>query len=128
VIWLAWRQIRSQFLVVLGVLAVLGIALALTGPNLVHIYDTVIKPCESRTNCGNVGNFEHEDRFLQGISLLLLIAPALVGMFWGAPLVARELESNTFRLAWTQSVPRVRWLAAKLGVGGLATVVTVGLL
>jgi ABC-type multidrug transport system ATPase subunit len=32
--------------------------------------------------------------------------PVLIGMFWGAPLVARELETGTFRLAWTQSVTR----------------------
>ena len=48
-------------------------------------------------------------------------SPALIGMFWGAPLVARELETGTFRLAWTQSVTRTRWLAVKLGVVGLAS-------
>ena len=36
-------------------------------------------------------------------------------MFWGAPLLAREFETGTFRLAWTQSVTRTRWLAVKLG-------------
>ena len=84
-IWLAWRQIRSQTLVVVGVLAVIGIALAITGPNLVHVYDTVVKPCAAKSNCGNVGSFSNRDRFLQSVSLLLLIAPALVGMFWGTP-------------------------------------------
>jgi ABC-type transport system involved in multi-copper enzyme maturation permease subunit len=38
----------------------------------------------------------------------LLPIPALLGMFWGAPLIARELESGTYRLAWTQSVTRRR--------------------
>jgi ABC-type transport system involved in multi-copper enzyme maturation permease subunit len=128
VIWLAWRQMRSQFLVVAGVLVVIGVALALTGPNLVHLYDAVVRPCEARSNCGAVASFSHKYRFLQGVSLLLLIAPALVGMFWGAPLVAREFENNTFRLVWSQSVSRARWLGAKLGLGCLATVVTVGLL
>jgi hypothetical protein len=75
-----------------------------------------------------VENFAHTDRFLQSISLLLLIAPALVGMFWGAPLAAREFEAGTFRLLWTQSTSRMRWLAAKLGIGCLVTAVTVGLL
>ena len=42
-------------------------------------------------------------------------------MFWGAPLVARELETGTFRLAWTQSVSRLRWLLVKLGLVGLAS-------
>jgi hypothetical protein len=128
VIWLAWRQIRTQVAVVAGVLVLLGLALALTGPHLVHLYDTVIKPCEAKTNCGDVGTFSNNDRFLQSVSLLLLIAPALAGMFWGAPLVAREFESNNFRLVWTQSVSRVRWLTAKLAIGGLVTAATVGLL
>lgn len=127
-IWLSWRQLRTQVVVVGAVLVVIGIALALTGSNLVHIYDTVIKPCEARSSCGGVGSFSNKYRFLQAVSLLLLIAPALVGMFWGAPLVAREFENNTFRLAWSQSVSRVRWLAAKLGVGCLITVITIGLL
>lgn len=127
-IWLAWRQLRNQILIVTGVLVALGIALAITGPNLVHIYDSVVKPCESRSNCGAVFYFANEDRFLQSVSLLLLIAPALAGMFLGAPLVARELENNTFRLVWTQSVSRVRWLAAKIGMGALAAMATVGLL
>ena len=51
-IWLAWRQLRSQAVVVALVLGAIAIALALTGPSLVHTYDAVIKPCEARTNCG----------------------------------------------------------------------------
>ena len=50
---------------------------------------------------------------------VLVALPALVGAFWGAPLVARELESGTYRLAWAQSVTRTRWLAVKLAVAGL---------
>ena len=41
-------------------------------------------------------------------------------MFSGAPLAARELETGTFRLAWTQGVTRTRWLAAKLAIAGIA--------
>jgi hypothetical protein len=49
-------------------------------------------------------------------------------MFWGAPLIAHELETGTFRLAWTQSVSRLRWLLVKLGLVGLASMVAAGLL
>ena len=54
--------------------------------------------------------------------------PAVLGMFWGAPLVARELEAGTFRLAWTQSRSRLNWLGAKLAVTGLATLAVQGLI
>ena len=50
------------------------------------------------------------------------------GLFWGAPLVTRELEAGTFRLAWNQSVARTRWMAVKLAAVGLAAMLTAGLL
>lgn len=33
-------------------------------------------------------------------------------MVIGAPLLGLELERGTWRLAWSQTVPRTRWLAA----------------
>jgi hypothetical protein len=65
--------------------------------------------------------------YLLGAGLLLL-TPAVIGIFWGAPLIAREVESGTFRLAWNQSVTRTRWLAVKLAAVGLASVAAAGLL
>ncbi|MDP9868317.1 MULTISPECIES: ABC transporter permease [Streptosporangium] len=52
----------------------------------------------------------------------MLVLPALVGLFWGAPLISRELEAGTHLLVWNQSVTRTRWLAAKLALTGLAAV------
>ena len=58
----------------------------------------------------------------------ILLAPAVIGLFWGAPLIARELETGTSALAWNQSVTRTRWLAVKLTAVGLtAMAVTEGL-
>jgi hypothetical protein len=61
------------------------------------------------------------DGFLAN-GLILQVLPALIGAFLGAPLLARELESGTFRFAWTQGFGRVRWTLAKLVA--LAVVVT----
>jgi hypothetical protein len=53
--------------------------------------------------------------------------PGLLGMFVGAPLVARELESGTFRFAWSQGTHRLRWITVKLVLLGAAlTVLTFG--
>ena len=52
--------------------------------------------------------------------LVILIAPAIIGIFWGAPLIARELETGTCRLAWNQSITRTRWLTVKLVLIGVA--------
>ena len=56
------------------------------------------------------------------------MAPAVLGIFWGGPLVARELETGTYRLVWNQSVTRGHWLAAKLGLSVVATTLAVGIL
>ncbi|WP_434438692.1 hypothetical protein [Lentzea sp. E54] len=47
----------------------------------------------------------------------------VIGMFWGAPLIARELEERTYFVAWGQDVSPVRWLRGKLLVLGVLAVV-----
>ena len=59
--------------------------------------------------------------------IISYLMPAIIGMFWGAPLISRELEGGTYRLAWSQSVTRSRWLAVKLGLLGLAAMAVAGL-
>ncbi|MFE3940307.1 ABC transporter permease [Streptomyces sp. NPDC059118] len=60
--------------------------------------------------------------------LLMMVLPAFVGIFVAGPVIARELESGTYRLAWTQSVTPARWLAAKLAVPTAVTLVSVSVL
>lgn len=127
----SWRQFRLQALIGAAGLVVVGVILLVTGPNLVHLYDTAAAAC--RTNVGPAAGCNNPigdtDARLQALALaLVLIVPVLIGMFWGAPLVARELETGTFRLAWTQSVSRLRWLVVKLGLVGLASAAVGGLL
>jgi hypothetical protein len=128
-IWLAWRQFRAQTYVVLGLLVVIAVAFALTGPHLVHLYDTTVATCGAHNDCSSVQtSFLHHDRILQGLNFLLLLGPALLGIFWGAPLIARELESGTYRLAWSQSVTRSRWIVTKFCLVGLLSMIATGLL
>jgi hypothetical protein len=129
-IWLTWRQFRAQTLVAAGALALLAVAFAVTGPQLVHLYDTTVATCQTQHDCQAATSvFTSQDNFLQGlIRLVMLVAPALIGIFWGAPLIARELEAGTQRMVWTQSVTRLRWLAVKLGLAGLASMAAAGLL
>jgi hypothetical protein len=132
--WLTWRQFRAQAVVAGAALVAVAIALAITGPHLVSLFDSNgLATC--RAGCGaDAGHFINEVKgsgteliFYGGIFLVYAV-PALIGLFWGAPLVSREFEAGTFRLAWNQSVPRDRWMAVKLGFIGLAAVVTAGLL
>lgn len=62
-----------------------------------------------------------DDALLNILLVALRGFPLLVGMFLGAPLLAKEFETGTFRFAWTQGIGRVRWLTAKLALLGAAT-------
>lgn len=125
----SWRQFRAQGAVA-GLLLVLAAIVGLvTGPHLVHLYDTTVRSCGSSQSCSTARQImENTDRLLLVLlDGLVLATPLLIGMFWGAPLVARELEEGTFRLAFTQSVSRRRWILSKLALGGLASVAASGL-
>jgi len=124
--WWAWRLHRSQMLAAAAVLAALAIWMAVTGLSFAHEYrDLGIASClAARGDCGQaIDQFEALHRGLAFLVPLFLVAPGLIGVFWGAPLIAREVEAGTHRLAWTQSVSRRRWLSWQLGVLGAGTVV-----
>jgi hypothetical protein len=128
----AWLQFRSQAAIVFGALAIVALALALYGANLAHAYD--VSPFAAcHADCGALATgFLQEHATAQDVSHFLGIAvvaiPGLIGAFWGAPLAAREFETGSFRLAWTQTVTRGRWLAVKLGVVGWCSLAVSGLL
>lgn len=113
--WLTVRQHRMQLLVTAGILTAIGAVL------LVHSITT------RDAMAGVTGDaleplLRDRVREMRNLITWLPAAPVLIGLFWGAPLLAREIESGTHLLAWTQSVTRRRWLAVKLGV--LAAAVT----
>ena len=132
--WLTWRQFRWQAVTAAAVLAVLAIALGVTGFGLSTRFDQAgLSACHSA--CSSLAsNFIQDLRgtpyaaLFFGCVVLMYLAPALMGIFWGAPLIAREFEAGTHRLAWNQSITRARWSAVKLGLIGLAAVGTAGLL
>ncbi|MFJ5926371.1 transporter [Kitasatospora sp. NPDC092948] len=136
--WLTWRQYRAQAWVALAVLAAVCAVLLPTGRRLADLYDSSGLPGCARTG---VGCAQARSAFAAAVRadaavtslfylavVLLLVLPVLLGMFAGVPLVARELESGSFRLTWTQGVTRTRWLAVRLGLVGGAVLVLSGLL
>ena len=128
-LWLTYRLFRVQWLIALGALVAVGVALVATGPGLVHLYDTTVAPCAAHHDCPAATTaLAAKDHLLQQLGPVVLVLPAVVGMFWGGPLVARELETGTTKLAWTQSVSRLRWLVTKVVLLGLASVAVAGLL
>lgn len=124
-IWLTWRQFRVQAAAAAAALAVLAVVFGVTGPGLAHLSATSHSANYFLAQVGAGGVYKN--LYLLGIGVLFL-APAIIGAFWGAPVITRELEAGTFRLAWSQSVTRTRWLAVKVGLLGLASMATAGLL
>jgi hypothetical protein len=122
-IWLTWRQFRVQALVIVAAVAVLAIFLAVTGPGLVNDYQ------QYTTDFLKQIQFDRINQYLYTVGqVLVYAAPPVIGAFWGAPLIARELETGTHRLAWNQSISRTRWLVVKLAITGLAAMAVTGLL
>jgi len=133
-LWMTWRQFRPQAITAGAILLVLAIALGITGAGLASDFNGAgLNACHA--SCGqDASNFltalrgsGYQKLFYGGIAVMYL-APALIGLFRGAPLIARELETGTYRLAWNQSVTRGRWTLGKVGLGGLASVAFAGLL
>jgi hypothetical protein len=116
-IWVTWRQHRAALLFGLGILVALCLFLFVTGHGIWHEFrasgaqqciDSNTPDCEGITSA-----FTNRYNGYQLLIPLFLLLPALLGVFWGAPLVAREVEHGTHRLAWTQAITRRRWIVTK---------------
>jgi hypothetical protein len=111
---LVWRQYRAQAAIAALLLAVAAAVILADGFQIASHWHSILVTC-----AGNSGCLQQQAPLVNGVvsdlPYLSLLVPAVLGMLWGAPLVAHELESRTSDFAWTQSVTRTRWLAVKTG-------------
>jgi hypothetical protein len=133
--WLVWRQHRRQALLALVGLAVLAAVLIATGRRshdavaafsrcLDGLGDARFVAAQAADACTAASDtFGAKYESWAFMAILLLFLPVLVGLFWGAPLVAREVEQGTHRLVWTQGITRRQWLVAKFGLVSVGVVV-----
>jgi ABC-type transport system involved in multi-copper enzyme maturation permease subunit len=135
-IWLSWRQFRAQAYTVATLLLAFVVALTLTWDQVTDLARSAgFTGCQpGACDQSAAGAFRYavsSDMVigpLYGVGKSLMLAlPVLLGVFWGAPLIARELETRTYRIILSQSVSRRRWLLVKLAFGGVATALLVGL-
>jgi hypothetical protein len=125
--WVTWRQHRLALAGTAAFLGVLAVYLWAAGLGLHHAYAAAAgcHPAGSFA-CGDlVRSFNSMDGFLAP-GYALQAVPALIGAFAGAPLLARELETGTFRYAWTQGFGRWRWTLAKLALLAVAVTAAAG--
>jgi hypothetical protein len=127
VTWVSWRLQRTETLVAFGILALLAAFLVPTGIQMAHAYSRDgLAACVS-LNPGptcNAGAFRQRFQSLLDLSAWFTFVPGLVGAILAAPFIL-DLERGTYRLAWTQSITRGRWLLGKLGTA-IATALVAG--
>lgn len=112
--WLVWRQYRAQGAIAAALLAAAAAVILADGLAIASRWHSILVRCSGNSTC-----LQQQSALVNGVvsdlPYISLIVPAVLGMFWGAPLVAHELETRTSDFAWTQSVTRTRWLTVKAG-------------
>ncbi|WP_058046702.1 ABC transporter permease subunit [Streptomyces roseifaciens] len=132
-LWLAWRQQRALILtgaaVLLAVTAwVVVMRMDMTDFISSHHIDTAgCKGWDGDCQDGATGEaarklLDDNTGPLRTLGSLSTAVPVLIGIFWGAPLIGRELESGTWKLALTQGVGVRRWFATRFALAALCTV------
>src|SRR5947199_9999534 len=110
--WLVWRQHRQQALFGTATFALVGCFLLLTGLHMHSVFDSSghgrCLATGSHGSCGDVQSaFENRFGTLRQLVPFFMVLSLLVGLFWGAPVIARELEQGTHLVIWTQGVTRL---------------------
>jgi hypothetical protein len=121
--WLVWRQHRLQFCAGAALLAAFAILIVITGMQVAHQYQAAAAACAAGQGCQHLGGLFLGSHAVGFLVISTLGAPALVGLFWGAPLIAAEAEAGTAQFAWMQSITRRHWLTVKIGFMLLAAAV-----
>jgi hypothetical protein len=124
-LWVTWRQHRAALASVAVLVGAAAIFLVVAGRQIRHDYVTLLACRGGDAACQLAYNRFYGTDWRLGISAMAAMhaIPALLAVFTGPAVVARELETGTFRYAWTQGIGRVRWVVAKLTL--LAVVLTV---
>jgi hypothetical protein len=119
--WLVWRQHRNQAYLAAAALAAFAALLLVTGRQMASQYHSALTLCAASHTCGNLANtLTLGTPALSLLVTLTVVVPCLLGVFWGGPLIARELETGTSQFTWMQSITRSRWLTVKVGWALLA--------
>jgi hypothetical protein len=126
--WVTWRQYRNQGAIYAVLFAALAVLLLITGLHAAWVWHSALAQCAKDGSCGSLAgsNLSLSNPTIASLVIATSAVPLLPGLFWGAPMVAQELETGTHQFAWTQSITRRRWLAVRAGWLLLAAAVLAG--
>jgi hypothetical protein len=113
--FLVWRLHRHQVYWAAAALAALTVLLVVTGTTMANNYQAFFASCSAAQSCSDAGSvlFRLDGAIIDLVDATLIV-PLLFGLFWAAPLVAKEYEEGTQNLAWTQGVTRRHWLSTNV--------------
>jgi hypothetical protein len=121
---LIWRLHRQQAIFAGAAFVLLAALLLVTGVNMAGAYHSALSRCGATHSCGDLSSdLFHSDGIVIDLVNFTFVVPLLFGLFWGAPLIAKEFEQGTQDLAWTQGVTRRRWMTSNVGCALFAAVV-----
>jgi hypothetical protein len=116
--FLIWRRHRAHTIVSAVVIVAVTALIVPTGIAIANSYHHAVMNCPaSHAGCGDIAFtvFGHNSVFTSLVQDLAMAFPLVLGILWGAPLVAGEFEAGTVDFAWTQGVTRRRWVLINLG-------------
>ncbi|MFG3323786.1 ABC transporter permease subunit [Streptomyces sp. NPDC048171] len=128
-LWVTWRQHRAALLTATFLLAAVTVPTLISGFAMHDQYradgiSACVADPEARAGCAQlVEQFAAQYGEWGNRMVWVAFLPALIGVFLGAPLLAREFENGTWRFAFTQGVSRTRWLVTQLAVVGTGAAV-----
>jgi len=130
--WVAWRLQRTELLITAGILALLAALLVPTGIHMANAYNqdglaSCVGALKDSACGGKIGDFQTRFEPLSHLIDWFTLIPGVIGVLLAAPFIF-DLEHGTYRLAWTQSITRRRWLAGKLALPVAAGVIAAGAL
>ena len=131
-IWVGWRQQRAETAIAAAMVALLAAVAIPVGVHMASVYShDGLSACSRSVDtptCGAlIGSFESRFNGLDILFTWSTILPALAALLLAAPFVL-DLDNGTYRLFWTQSITRRRWIVTKLALGVAASVVVAGCL
>lgn len=130
-IWVGWRQQRAETLIAAAMLALLAAVAIPVGIHMASVYaHDGLAACAGTADPATCGDSVSFLMRFNGLNLLFTwstLIPALAALLLAAPFVL-DLDNGTYRLYWTQSITRRRWIAVKLVLGAVATVAVAGCL
>jgi hypothetical protein len=126
--WVTWRQYRYQGALAAALFAALAVLLLISGLHAALVWHSALTSCTKDATCAGLAGspLSLANPTVAALVVCTSAVPLLPGLFWGAPMVANELETGTNQFAWTQSITRRRWLAVRTGWLLLAAAVLAG--